>query len=357
MNREILAKLLQPLDIRLLKTLSEKAGPGKAGKQYLPGYEHIRTSNEIFGFDVSTFVLLHDLVVEEQVEKSGKRGWEVLYRCILRVVAGGVSKDGVGMCDNWQSSRVEAHQVAGCGAAMEALKSALEQFGDRFACAVTKDANDPEGKAYGEETGRLMANHVPTATPPPLHAPGAALQPMSTEQLPRTEAMRPAAPVAPPAPPAQRTAAAPPAPEPPPFSSEEKARLAERDLAHARQQLAEQEAKAQQTRTSAAALAATSAPQTPVSTAPAGSDRPLSSADLTRRRIGELAREFWVGIESLEGPRKGRPPQALVDAGIGAERKKLDTYPADRLEALLIAVEDNVESLRERMGRRERDAA
>jgi len=161
MDRETLARLAQPLDLRVTRKLPDNAGPGKAGKLYLPGYEHTRTANQIFGWDWSDEVLEHGLAYIEQVEQPGKTQWSVGYWALVKVTAAGVTHTGMGFCDAMQKSKGDACSMAYVGAVTEGRKSALEQFGDRFGLGL-KDATDQDGQKYVSEL------EVGASAPPPL---------------------------------------------------------------------------------------------------------------------------------------------------------------------------------------------
>lgn len=196
MDRETLARLAQPLDLRITRSLPDNAGPGKAGKLYLPGYEHTRTANQIFGWDWSDEVLEHGLAYQEQVELPGKNGgpptkmWSVGYWTLVKVTAAGVTHTGMGFCDSLQRSKGDACSMAYVGAVTEGRKSALEQFGDRFGLGL-KDATDQDGQKYIAELEMVGASAPPplppiadpspatttrTISPPPATAPAPATQ-------------------------------------------------------------------------------------------------------------------------------------------------------------------------------------
>lgn len=214
MDRETLTRLSQPLDKRLVRHLPQNAGPGKAGKPYLPGFEHTRTANQIFNFDWSCKVVDHGLAYCEEVEvqrgETKKRMWSVAYWALVEVTAAGVTHTGMGFCDNMAGSKADACSMAYPGAVTEGRKSALEQFGDRFGIGLRDDA-DPNGEAYSRELQVVPAEPQPLPAPSPSTAPSALAVPLPppAASVPVAEPRpAPAQAVTPPPPPAQAPAAA-----------------------------------------------------------------------------------------------------------------------------------------------------
>lgn len=174
LNKETLSRLVLPLDQALIRNLPDNAGPGKAGKPYLPGLEHTRTANEVFQWEWSDRVTGHGLAYCELVElpgrdgKSARAAWSVGYWATVKVMASGISHEGMGFCDSVQQSKGEACTMAYCGAVTEGRKSALEQFGDRFGLGL-KDDKDPYGTGYSDAVAPQLGL-VPAAAPPALPA-------------------------------------------------------------------------------------------------------------------------------------------------------------------------------------------
>lgn len=195
LNKETIARLALPLDTRLIKRLPDNAGPGKADKPYLPGWEHTRTANEIFRWQWSDRVTGHGLAYCELVELPGRDGkparqaWSVGYWATVEVTVGEVTHAGMGFCDAMGPSKGDACSMTYGGAVTEARKSALEQFGDRFGLGL-KDANDPFGAGYSGEVGPTLGL-VPPAAPPALPALPAPSDPPAASNTDRTPSPAP----------------------------------------------------------------------------------------------------------------------------------------------------------------------
>ena len=125
--------LLQPIKEHRVK-LDDK------GHAYLEGYEVLAHLNRIFGFEGwSNQVTMLDQVFETSEEKNGRTGWTVCYRCTVRLIAAGVTKEdtSTGAAQN-QPSRADAHDLAIKSAVTGALKRAATGFGDQFGLSLYK---------------------------------------------------------------------------------------------------------------------------------------------------------------------------------------------------------------------------
>ena len=106
---------------------------------YVKAHYDIRRANEIFGFDGWTRETVENRCVSEREAKIGRQqkdGWRVTYIAKVRVIAGGVLKEGTGAGHGIDVDLGQAHESAVKEAESDAMKRALMLFGDQFGLAL-----------------------------------------------------------------------------------------------------------------------------------------------------------------------------------------------------------------------------
>lgn len=108
---------------------------------YIEGWWVIAEANRIFGFDAWTRETLEIRCVSERERKIGrapnqKDGWGVSYVAKVRVVAGGVTREGIGAGHGIDADLGLAHESAIKEAETDAMKRALMTFGNPFGLAL-----------------------------------------------------------------------------------------------------------------------------------------------------------------------------------------------------------------------------
>lgn len=106
---------------------------------YIEGWHVIAEANRIFGFDNWTRETLDIKCVSEKERKIGKAqddGWGVTYLCKVRVIVGGVAREGCGAGHGIDRDLGQAHESAIKEAETDAMKRAFMTFGNPFGLAL-----------------------------------------------------------------------------------------------------------------------------------------------------------------------------------------------------------------------------
>lgn len=125
---EQLEKLSGPLNRAHVKP----PAPGKYG-DYIEGWRTIDEANRIFGFDGWTRDTIE--MVETNRDLRGDK-FHVGYRAKVRVVAGGIFRDGTGFGSGVSKQLGDAIESAVKEAETDAMKRALMTFGNPFGLAL-----------------------------------------------------------------------------------------------------------------------------------------------------------------------------------------------------------------------------
>lgn len=130
--------LSAPLDRAHVKSREQ----GRTNVSYIEGWHVIAEANRIFGFDGWTRETVAIDCVSERPRKIGegktweKDGFGVTYTAKVRVVAGGVVREGVGAGHGIDADPGQAHESAIKEAETDAMKRALMTFGNPFGLAL-----------------------------------------------------------------------------------------------------------------------------------------------------------------------------------------------------------------------------
>jgi len=131
-------ELAKPLDAKVVKP----PAPGKYG-DYIEGWHVIAEANRIFGFDGWTRETVEMIETNRDLlELKGRDGphqqWRVGYRAKVRILAGGISREGTGFGSGASKPEQlgEAIESAIKEAETDAMKRALMTFGNPFGLAL-----------------------------------------------------------------------------------------------------------------------------------------------------------------------------------------------------------------------------
>ena len=127
--------LNQPLDPR---HVAERSQSGQT-LSYVEGWHVIAEANRIFGFDGWTRETVDVRQVSQYERKIGRQqkdGWSVTYTARVRVVVGGVAREGCGAGHGIGTDLGECHESALKEAETDAMKRALMTFGNPFGLAL-----------------------------------------------------------------------------------------------------------------------------------------------------------------------------------------------------------------------------
>lgn len=128
--------LAAPLHPSVVKTREQ----GGTKVSYVEGWHVIDEANRIFGFDGWTRETIETKCVSERERKMGKNkdrdGFGVSYTAKVRVVAGGIARDGTGAGHGVDADCGQAHESAIKEAETDAMKRALMTFGNPFGLAL-----------------------------------------------------------------------------------------------------------------------------------------------------------------------------------------------------------------------------
>jgi DNA repair and recombination protein RAD52 len=108
---------------------------------YIEGWHAIAEANRIFGFDAWSRETIDIKCVAERERKIGrppntKDGWGVSYTAKVRVVVGGVIREGIGAGHGIDADLGLAHESAIKEAETDAMKRAFMTFGNPFGLAL-----------------------------------------------------------------------------------------------------------------------------------------------------------------------------------------------------------------------------
>lgn len=139
--------LKAPLDRKNVAQRSQ--GGGKVS--YIEGWWAISEANRIFGFDGWTRETAHIKQLGEPYEKDGKT--RVNYMAMVRITAGGVTREGCGFGQGIDKDVGQAHESALKEAETDAMKRAFMTFGNPFGLALydKTQANVADEKAAPKE--------------------------------------------------------------------------------------------------------------------------------------------------------------------------------------------------------------
>lgn len=133
----------------------------QAGRQvsYVEGWHVIAEANRIFGFDNWTRETIELRCVSEKDREIGKAklpGFGVTYICKVRVIVGGVTREGCGSGHGIDRDLGQAHESALKEAETDAMKRAFMTFGNPFGLALY----DKERANVGDEVDESRARYV-----------------------------------------------------------------------------------------------------------------------------------------------------------------------------------------------------
>lgn len=124
--------LAQPLDP---KNVASRSQSGR-DLSYIEGWHAIAEANRIFGFDGWTRETVDLRQLGEPYQTTGKDTWRVNYSAKVRIVAGGVVREGCGFGQGIDRDVGQAHESALKEAETDAMKRALMTFGNPFGLAL-----------------------------------------------------------------------------------------------------------------------------------------------------------------------------------------------------------------------------
>lgn len=170
-----------------VKALSAKLDAGnvkqrtQAGRQlsYIEGWHAIAEANRIFGFDGWTREAIDIRCVAEKLRKIGrepnqKDGWGVSYVVKVRVIAGGIMREGVGAGHGIDVDAGQAHESAIKEAETDAMKRALMTFGNPFGLALYDKTQENVESVVPAKPQQQTPASAPTPAPTkPAVAPAA----------------------------------------------------------------------------------------------------------------------------------------------------------------------------------------
>lgn len=114
------------------------------GQSHIPAYDVVAHLTRLFGFDGwDKEILSIDLVGEDAIEKGGRVGYTVTYRCLMRLTIFNrlgeivkVVEDGACGSANNLPSRGDAHDFAYKNAISYAIKRCAKDLGDQFGLSL-----------------------------------------------------------------------------------------------------------------------------------------------------------------------------------------------------------------------------
>lgn len=136
-----------PLDPKHVASRSQ----GGSQVSYIEGWHAIAEANRIFGFDGWTRETVDLRQLGEPYEVNGK--YRVNYSARVRIVAGGIIREGCGFGQGIDKDVGQAHESALKEAETDAMKRALMTFGNPFGLAL-----------YDKTQANVQAPPPPTIT-------------------------------------------------------------------------------------------------------------------------------------------------------------------------------------------------
>lgn len=171
MKPEIIRELQAPLDPKHVATRQQS---GRA-LSYIEGWHAIAEANRIFGHDAWASETVDIKCVAEKPRKvgqSGKDGWGVSYVARVRIVADGVTREGVGAGHGIDVDLGLAHESAIKEAETDARKRALMTFGWPFGLALYDKSREnvaSEPAAGSIPASRGAGGGAPSTAPAPAN--------------------------------------------------------------------------------------------------------------------------------------------------------------------------------------------
>lgn len=130
LNDDQKAQLAAPLSMAHVKK-------NQRGFDYVESWHAEAEANRIFGYDGWSSVIIEVKMVSEKPRKlSSGDGWSVTYTAIVRITAGGQTRDGAGAGHGMDKDLGLAHESAIKEAASDAEKRAFKTFGNPFGLAL-----------------------------------------------------------------------------------------------------------------------------------------------------------------------------------------------------------------------------
>ncbi len=132
-----------PDQIKLLEAPLSSANVKRnpRGFDYVESWHAEAEANRIFGFDGWSSTIIETKCIAELARKLGSGvnqydGWGVTYTAIIRITAGGETRDGAGAGHGMDKDLGLAHESALKEATSDAEKRALKTFGNQFGLAL-----------------------------------------------------------------------------------------------------------------------------------------------------------------------------------------------------------------------------
>jgi hypothetical protein len=160
-STEQIQSLSAPLDRAKVKQREQ----GRAKVSYLEGWQVIAEANRIFGFDGwqrETVALQCVSQAERRIGREPSKpsdppqrdGWGVTYTARVRVVVGGIVREGSGAGHGIDVDLGQAHESALKEAETDAMKRALMTFGNPFGLALYDKQQREVTHTAGESTAQ-----------------------------------------------------------------------------------------------------------------------------------------------------------------------------------------------------------
>jgi DNA repair and recombination protein RAD52 len=132
------------------------------GYDYVESWRAESEANRIFGFDGWSSVVIETKCVMERERKLGSGanqydGWGVTYTAIVRITAGGQTRDGAGAGHGMDKDLGLAHESAIKEATSDAEKRALKTFGNPFGLALYDKEQENVVAAPRKSSGAVIA--------------------------------------------------------------------------------------------------------------------------------------------------------------------------------------------------------
>ena len=140
---------------------------------YIEGWRMINEANRVFGFDGWTReTVVISAIGQQQCEigREKKPGWNVSYLAKVKVEAGGVVREGMGVGHGTDQNLGQAHESAIKEAETDAMKRAFVTFGYRFGLAlydkeqVNVDYAEPTPANTQPHAGSTPAGSAPVSS-------------------------------------------------------------------------------------------------------------------------------------------------------------------------------------------------
>ncbi|MCP9825700.1 RAD52 family DNA repair protein [Synechococcus sp. EJ6-Ellesmere] len=173
-SAEQIQSLSAPLDRGKVKQREQ----GRAKVSYLEGWQVIAEANRIFGFDGwqrETVALQCVSQAERRIGREPSKpsdppqrdGWGVTYTARVRVVVGGIVREGSGAGHGIDVDLGQAHESALKEAETDAMKRALMTFGNPFGLALyDKQQREVTSSVTGAPSRGDMPPHSPNGIAP-----------------------------------------------------------------------------------------------------------------------------------------------------------------------------------------------